>query len=266
MYAAFAVWMLLLVFMGMGVYKLWSRLVPAAWVNWVLLPGTIVSEMAYIFGCLITGGEIRRAKLLISPRTAGGRRRPGDDSAPTTEATQRLKVLGPLIASLLSIVACGAAIVLVHSLLGEPVIESFYLVDGLFSVTYLEKSLPSGWAAMWDQLGRQLDMLRRMCETWGEVDWLDWRVPLFVYLAACLSIRLTPVGRDLRFTLGAAVIFVDLIAGVGVLSDRFTHLVEDIWPLLTYVYATLLFLLTLTLTLQGAVFLVRALMGKGGKD
>jgi len=266
MYAAFAVWMLLLVFMGMGVYKLWSRLVPAAWVNWVLLPGTIVSEMAYIFGCLITGGEIRRAKLLVAPRTAGGRRRHGDDSEPTTEATQRLKVIGPLVASLLSIVACGAAIVLIHSLLGKPVIRTFYLIDGPIYVTYLEKSLPTGWAATWDQVGRQLDMLRRMCETWGEVDWLDWRVPLFVYLAACLSVRLTPVGRDLRFTLGAAVIVVALIAGIGAVSTQFTGLVEDIWPLLTYVYAALLFLLAVTLTLQGAVFLTRALMGKGGKD
>jgi hypothetical protein len=258
--------MLLLVFMGMGVYKLWSRLVPAAWVNWVLLPGTIVSEMAYIFGCLITGGEIRRAKLLVAPRTAGGRRRRGGDSEPTTEATQRFKVLGPLIASLLSIVACGAAIVLVHSLLGEPVIDSFYLVDGLFNVTYLEQSLPTGWAGMWDQLDKQLDMLRRMCETWGEVDWLDWRVPLFVYLAACLSVRLTPVGRDLRFTLSAAVIVVALIAGIGALSTRFTDLVQDVWPLLTYVYATLLFLLAITLTLQGIVLLIRALTGKHAKD
>jgi len=266
--------MLLLVFMGMGVYKLWSRLVPAAWVNWVLLPGTVVSEMAYIFGCLITGGEIRRAKLLVAPRTAGGRRRRGDDSEPTTEATQRFKILGPLIASLLSILACGAAIVLVHSLLGEPVIESFYYVDGLYQAVlddlsraaYLQQSLPTTWDGVWDQFGRQLDLLRRMCETWGDVDWLDWRVPLFVYLAACLSIRLTPVGRDLRFTLTAAVILVALIAGIGALSSDFTDLVQDVWPLLTYVYAKLLFLLALTLTLQGAVFLVRALMGKSARD
>ena len=66
-YATFTVWLFLVLFVGAGVYRLWSGMVRPAWVNWALLPGTVVSEMAYIFGCLITGGAIRRATLLDVP-------------------------------------------------------------------------------------------------------------------------------------------------------------------------------------------------------
>ena len=56
-YVEFTVWLLLIVFCSIAVYRLWTGMVRPAWVNWVLLPGTVVSEMAYIFGCLITGRQ-----------------------------------------------------------------------------------------------------------------------------------------------------------------------------------------------------------------
>ena len=80
-YAAFTLWLVLILFAGIGVYRLWTKLVKPAWVNWALLPGTVVSEMAYIFGCLITGGEIRRAKLMPD----GGGRKGNTDGEPATQ-------------------------------------------------------------------------------------------------------------------------------------------------------------------------------------
>lgn len=249
--------------MGMGVYVLWTRMLKPAWIHWALLPGTVISEMAYIFGCLITGGEIRRAKLLDAPASGDGRKRRTDGAELAAEATSRLRIAGPILAALISMTACGAAIVLAHSLLGEPVLRKFSILDGVVRTMALPESLPTSWEGLWDHLARQLGILRRMCETWGEVDWLDWRVPLFVYLAICLSVRLAPARRNLRFTLAAGVVIAGVIALAGAVSKQFTHLIEDVWPLLTYVYATVLFLLALTLLIRGMVLVVRALAGKG---
>ncbi len=258
-YAAFTFWLLLILFAGIGVYRQWARLVKPSRVSWALLPGTVISEMAYIFGCLITGGEIRRAKL-IPPRDGKG----GEaESEPTAEAAAGLKFVGPIVAALLAIVACGAAIVAVHALLGEPVIRQFRVgTHGLLPVAALPKELPTSWDGLWGQVEGQVSLLRRMCETWGGAKWTNWRVPLFVYLSLCLSVRLSPVRRPVRPTLGAVVAIAAAIALVGLIWRRFDGLMEDIWPLLTYVWASLLFMLVITLLLRGIAALVRILAGK----
>jgi len=261
-YAAFTVWLFGIVFLGVGVFRVWTSVARPLWVNWALLPGTLVSEMAYILGCLITGGEIRKARLLESPGSSGG-----GDSGPATEANQRLKVLGPIVASLLAVLACMGAILLVHRLLGRPVIQAFILGDGWAGgVSELPKALPAGWDALWAQLDRHVALLRRMFETLGRLEWLAWRVPLFVYLSICFSVRLAPVGRDLRATLAALVAVAGVVAAVGALSDRFTNLLaDDLWPLLTYVWALLLALLVLSGLIRGLVSLVQVLAGKGSR-
>lgn len=261
-YAAFTVWLFAILPVGWGVYRLWAGMLRPAWVNWALLPGTVVSEMAYIFGCLITGGEIRRAKLLDTP-SKNGRARQAGESEPTTEAAPRLKIVGPVVAALLSIVACVAAILLVHSLLGKPVIEKFiHGQGGMLAGAELPKELPRSWDAFWRQAELQVSLLKRMCETYGELPWRSWRVGLFVYLAACLSIRLAPVRRPIRPALGAVVLIAAVIALIGVISDRFRNLMQDIWPLLTYVWTSLLLLLVVSLIIRGLVSLVRVLAGK----
>lgn len=249
-YAAFTLWLLLILFTGIGVYRQWARLVKPSRVNWALLPGTAISEMAYIFGCLITGGEIRRAKLIPSREGVEG------EGEPTAEAAAGLKFVGPIVASLLAIVACGGAILAAHALLGEPLIEEFRVGAAL------PQKLPTSWDGLWAQVGMQVSLLRRMCETWGRAEWTNWRVPLFVYLSLCLSIRLSPVRRPVRPTLGAVVAIAGAIALIGLIWGRFDRLMEDIWPLLTYIWASLLFMLVVTLLLRGVVALVRILAGK----
>jgi len=260
-YAAFAIWLLLILFTGVGIYRLWTRLAKPAWVNWALLPGTVVSEMAYIFGCLITGGEIRRAKLV--PDGAGGEG--SGEGEPTSETTAGVKYVGPLVAALLAMAASVAAILAVHALLGEPVIREFVTGGGLLSTAALPKELPTSWEGLWRQIDGQVHLLRRMCETWGEVDWLNWRVPLFVYLSFCFAIRLSPVSRPMRATLAVAAAIAIVIALVGLIWRRFADLVAgDLWGLLTYVWAALLFGLVVTLLVHGVAALVRVLAGKGG--
>lgn len=256
-YAAFTVWLFGIVFLAMGCYSLLTRLVPPAWVNWALLPGTIVSEMAYIFGCLITGGEIHRAKIMPQ----GGE---GKGDTPGTEAASRLGIVGPIIAAWICIVACGAVIIVAHNYLGQPVMQKFESDATSPDKVYLSQELPASVEGFWAQMHKQLDLLHHTCSTWGRLNWSDWHVLVFVYLALCLAVRLAPAGRPLRATLGAAVLVAAMIAGAGAVSVSFTGLIEQLWTLLTYVWCVLLFLLAVTLLLHGLVALARGLAAKGG--
>jgi len=260
-YAAFSIYLLGILFMAMGVYRLWSGMLKPRWVNWALLPGTVVSEMAYIFGCLISGGEIRRAKLMEGGQAPPSRRKAAAaanaEAEPTTEAAPRLRYLGPVIAAFVTLLACGAGILILHAVLGEPVIGGFAA-----AADQLYRSLPASTGDFWQHVDRQLWLLRRMGRTWCELDWLNWRVPVFVYLAGCLSIRLAPVRRSLRATLGAVAALAGIIALVGLLWHRFDGLMGEIWPLLTYVWSALLFLLAASLIIRGGVGLIRGLLEK----
>ena len=259
-YAAFTMWLVFTVFAGIGVYRMWASLGKPAWVNCALLPGTLVSQMAYIFGCLITGGEIKSAKMVPAKGDSGG-------GAPRTSDTPRLKVVGPLAASLMALVACGGAILVVHKALGKPVIDRFGGGDGayVFSApvkTELPKDIPRSWEAGWELASNQVHLVKHTCETWWNLEWKNWRVVLFVYLAICLAVRLGPVSRPIRPTLGAVCMIAGAIAIIGAIDKDFTNLIDAVWPLLTYVWASLLTVLAGTLAVLGAVALWRILTGK----
>ncbi|MFP4106982.1 MAG: hypothetical protein ACLFVU_12945 [Phycisphaerae bacterium] len=254
LYLSFIITFFLILFTAAGIYRLWSGMVKPRYVDWALLPGTLVAEMAYILGTLITGGEVRRAKLLTDGESEG--------SGEAETGTGRFRVLGLIVASLLSLVACGGAIVLCHYLLGTGVIETFiggFL--GIIDTAEMPRELPGSWDGFWEYLEAQLDLLRRMTEAWTKFDWADWRTPLFVYLVACLSVRLAPARRDMRWYLLAVVLIAGVIGLLGAIFQSFDAL-NDLWPLLTYIWANLLFLLTVTLLIRAVVALVRMLMGK----
>jgi len=271
-YAAFSVYLLGMFFLAMGTYRLWADMVGGKWVNWALLPGTVVAEMAYIFGCLITGGEVRRARLMGDGGSNGRRTRKSSgegEGEATTESAPKLPHVGPVVAAFVTILACGAGIVLAHALLGKPVITEFVAgTGGVGTMAELPKALPTSPGAFWDQADQQVNLLRRMAGTWVELDWLNWRVPLFVYLTTCLAIRLAPVRRSLRASLAAAVALAALIGLTGLVWRQFSGLMDDVWPLLTYIWSSLLFLLAVSLVARGVVGLTRALVAgdkaKGG--
>ncbi len=264
-YAAFSVYLLGILFTAMGVYRLWAGIVKPGWVNWALLPGTVVAEMAYIFGCLITGGEVRRAKLMDAGKGGSGKGKSSPGSAgeaePTTEDKPKLRYIGPVVAAFMVIIACGAGILIANALLGEPVIEQFK-AGGTDRLTEQLKDIPVSTGAFWDRFEDQIKLLHRMATTCTELKWTNWRVPLFVYLAMCMTIRIAPVRRPLRPTLAAVVALAGIIALIGVVWTRFDGLMGDLWPLVMYVWASLLFMLWVSLMVRGGVGLVRALAGK----
>ena len=154
--------------MGMGIFTLLARLTKPVVVTCLLLPGTIVSELAYILGCLITGGEIRRSRIM--PESKGG-----DGGQPVTEAQSRLGFFGPLVASTFAIVACGAAILAVNKYVDKgDVVHQFALKsDGLLPPkgSFDEKAPASGAAAVnyfWKLVHSQVDLLKRSTDVLGE--------------------------------------------------------------------------------------------------
>lgn len=251
-YAAFALWFFIILFMAVGVRALWARLVKPVWVAWALLPGTIVSEMAFILGSLITGGEIRHAKILPSS---------GNEGDTEAQAEPRLKIIGPTIASILAVAACCGGIIVSHQLLGQPFIREFIFPNEL-PLSAVPKSLPTTGGAFWDMLAEQARLLQRMSNTIVSVDWLNWRVPLFVYLTICFSLRLCPGRRDLRFTLLAVLVLTALIGLAGVFLPSLGDLMGQFWPLLTYIWTLVLYLLAVSLVIWGAVALVGVLRGR----
>jgi hypothetical protein len=253
----------LTIFLGMGVFALLAKLTKPVVVACLLLPGTIVSELAYIFGCLITGGEIRRSKIMPDSKASDG-------GQPTTEAQSKLGFFGPLIASTFAIVACGAAIVTVNHYMGKSVVHQFAIQsDGMLPPkgSFNEKAPSTAAAAVnyfWKLVHSQVDLLKRSTDVLSELKWKDWKVPLFVYLSLCLGVRLSVATRPVRPTLAAVVLIAGGIAITGALWKKFSDLMNDVWPLLSYVWGLLLLALVATLLLSGLAALFKALAGKSG--
>jgi hypothetical protein len=251
-YAAFIVWFILLVFMGIGVFTLAARLVSGNTVRWLLLPGTLVAEMAAILGCLITGGEVKHATLVGSK---------DGSPEPTTETTGRWKHVTPIVSSILVILACSGGILLARHLLGESVLTTFTVRGFLDGRAALPQELPQQWAEFWAVAADQLVLVRAMCETLSDLAWDNWREVLFVYLSICLAVRLSPARRNLRPTLVGIAVLAGLLAAAGGLWPEMADLVDRLWPLVAYIYAMMLTLLVALLVVSGMVGLVRVLFG-----
>ena len=72
------------------------------------------------------------------------------------------------------LVLAGGAILLAHKLFGQGVIAQFYTADGLLAPAELPKTTPGSWDIFWNQISGQVSLVRRMCETYGRVNWLSW--------------------------------------------------------------------------------------------
>ena len=253
---ALAFWLLLILFTALGVYRLLELFGKPKAVDWLLLPGTIVAELAYVSGCLLTGAEVRSATLFPSA---------GRGKTPTTQTTPKIKVIGPVLSALVAMGGCIAVIVAAHGALGEPVIREF-IVDETDVVPTMGPTLsgllPTTAQEFWDFPAVQVRLVRKMYETWLATDWLDWRAGLFVYLTLCLSIRLAPIRRPIRPALGAAVVAPILLAiSLQAGADLSTR-IDSLWLILTYIWSTLLLVLLIVSLIRGGIYLADVLRGK----
>src|ERR1039457_3488164 len=95
LYVALIFWLLVGLLEAFAIFKLVEGLVRPRWINLVLLPGTVVSEMAHFLAALLTGAAVRDAKL-VSDESIG--------EAPAPSASG-IPVISPLLLALLPILS-----------------------------------------------------------------------------------------------------------------------------------------------------------------
>ncbi len=244
LYAALTFWLLYIVLTATGVLRLWSDLVRPKIINIVLLPGTLVAQMGYLLGLLVTGSNTSNVSLLGSGSSA-------DPEQPAAPAT-RVPVLGPVIVGLLPILACGAGIVLAVRWMGVMSVRHVFAGDAA-------QNLPTSLSAFWNLLHNLVSLMESTLDGLLHCNLADWRMLVFLYLLVCLTVRMAPARGNMRGALGAIVVLGGLAALAGVLLQRPAVWIIDGWPILSVSAAVLSLLLLLSLVVRGAAALVRVI-------
>ncbi len=244
LYAALTLWLLVIVFSAWGVHWLWSRMIKPRAVNTVLLPGTLIAQLGHVLGLLITGNSVRNTSLM------------GDDEKgePTTDSPdkQRIPIVGPVVVGLLPLVACAACLYLAAETLGRGV-----LVAG--ASAEVPQALPGTLAGIWELLRTSITVTENMLNAILASDLLNWANVLFLYLAVCLTVRMTPFEGNRRGAVGAILLSGLVIGLVASLISAVKGAVLNSWSTLSFAVGMLLFLLLVSLLISGVVGLVRIL-------
>ena len=122
-YVAMGMWLFLILLTGMGVYRMWTKHLGGAVADWILLPATVMSEIAYSAGRLITGRPAYGG--IISPRN------PSNDACRTAISGKGGFPVA-MLSSFLVLVVCGAALGLLSGWMGEGAIRAFVSPSGIF--------------------------------------------------------------------------------------------------------------------------------------
>lgn len=244
LYAAFTFWLLVIVFSAWAVHWLWSRMIKPRVVNTVLLPGTLIAQLGHVLGLLITGNSVSNTKLM------------GDDEAgePTANSPdrQRIPVVGPVVVGLLPLVTCAVCL---------------YLAAGMFlrsmpvpeAAPNLPQVLPLTLAGFWELLRTSITVTENMLDSILGSNLANWANILFLYLAVCLTVRMTPFEGNRRGAIGAILLSGLVIAILGSFASPVENAVLTSWAVLNFAVGMLLFLLIVSLLISGVVGLIRLL-------
>jgi len=244
LYAALTLWLLVIVFSAWGVHWLWSRMIKPRAVNTVLLPGTLIAQLGHVLGLLITGNSVRNTSLM-------GDDEKGEPTADTPDK-QRIPVIGPVLVGLLPLVACAACLYLVAETLGRGVVVAGASAE-------VPQALPLTLAGIWDLLRTSITVTENMLNAILSSDLLNWANVLFLYLAVCLTVRMTPFEGNRRGAVGAILLSGLVIGLVASLVSAVKGAVLNSWSTLSFAVGMLLFLLLVSLLISGVVGLVRIL-------
>jgi len=247
LYAVLVFWLVVAIFAAQAACGLLVRLLPAKIVNYLLLPGTVVAQIGHVVALLVTGATIRQTRLIS---------RPEGEPELHAEARPKLPVIGPVLVAVLPMFCCGLGLYLVHK----------WLAVGLAinSRTSLPQDVPLSISEFWKSVGRLVDVLAAMSDSWLHARWSDWRTWLMAYLTVCLTIRIAPLPADVRPALAGLAIFGLLCGLFGMFSDWPEDLLRGSWPAVSFLVGNLLLLLTILLLVSALVGLYRILRGQSG--
>ncbi len=248
-YCAFAIWLFAIVLAARGVLRLLAGMLKPRVVDWIVLPGTLASELARYLACLLTGGEFRSRKLVGDSDT--------DDAAPAG-----VPYLTPLLTGLLPLAACLGLTVLLNATFDSQVYRH-YEASGRDAA----KEFSASNECVWQILRNQVDLLEFVTAAaqakLSQWPWQNWKGWLLMYLTACLVLRTAPASRPLRPTLLGMAIIAGLAAGVAAIFSENAQWLHSVWPLLSFTWSVALALLAATLCIRGLVALSLALTGRG---
>lgn len=247
-YAAMTFWLFVIVFSALGVHRLWSSLIQPKIVNSLLLPGTLVAQLGYILGTLVTGGTVNNTTLV----------KDNESCEPETgeDPQSKVPVIGSVILALLPMVGCAVAIYWTARYFGTP------FLDGMRRAQFNHLLLPTSLPAFFDMLRGMLALVEHLMAVVQASDLQDWQTLLFLYLVICLTVRMAPLTGNLRGSLGAIALFGVFAFLLAQVTKSDTGAFSTAWPLVIFCVAVLLFLLMFSLLLTGAVGLVKTVLGQ----
>jgi hypothetical protein len=251
-YLMLGIWFLLTLLTGMGLYRLWSAKMGGRAVDWLLLPGTLCSELFFLIGRKVTRTPANTGILAPKGNTDGS----AHDATRTSSG-----LLVDMFCSLLAIGVCGTALAMsVLHLGGQWILCDIATIHffGHLSLTELPRSMPTTGGAFWETLEYQIVIIRRTLYAWTQADWSIWKTPLLLYLLIAFSIRLGPVRHDPRASMLVAILLVGITAAVSAMSDSVDYMVgHNVWWVLTGVWGMLMTLLAVTLLAMAIATLIR---------
>ena len=248
-YATMTFWLMVIVFSALGVHQLWSSLIQPKVVNSVLLPGTLVAQLGYVLGLLITGGTVNNTSLIKDDES--GEPQTGGDGKP------RLPIVGTIIIALLPMVGCAVAIYCASRYFGSEVLS------GMAAISVDRLSLPTSLPLFFATIRRGLELAEQLVAVIRGCNLTDWRTLLFLYLVICLTVRMAPLTGNVRGALGAILVTGILAFLIGQITGSAEGPIASAWPLITFSAAVLLLLLIVSLLLKGVVGLIRTCAGHG---
>ncbi|MCG3181368.1 MAG: hypothetical protein BIFFINMI_03755 [Phycisphaerae bacterium] len=251
-YLALTFWMMVALLEAYGIFKLFEGIVRPRWIHLVLLPGTVVAETGHFIAALLTGAPVQDAKLVSDESIA--------DAGKAPPAKSGVPVLSPLLIALLPIVAAMTIIYLLYrGGVDDGVVSSFSSNVGFLRVLHGDSGLAQelGWR-LGDWFGLAHGVLSGCQSLLGALPFEDladhWMGWLFIYLTACLAIRMVPLRHKLRSGM-AAILLVGAFCWLLGLIEKVNDGIHAAWPLVAYVIALLTVLLGIALLVRGAIAL-----------
>ncbi len=243
LYAAMVFWLLVLVFAAYGTHQLWAGMMKPNVLNVVLLPGTLIAQAGRIVGMLVTGAQINNVALLTTADQT--------KTAKSKAQQPKIPVVGPVLVALLPMLACGFAIHMVVTTLGQDVLPA--------STEATSNTLPLTFNSLWELLRSTIGVAEHVTGIVLSSDFRDWQTWLFVYLIVCLTVRMAPMPGAHRGAIGAVLLIGVLISLVGRFTEASEGAIDGLWDLLNFSVGCLLCLLLLSLMARGGVGLFRIL-------
>jgi len=241
-YAALVMWLVIIVFCAQGVYHLWTRFAKPKLVNILLLPGTLVAQLGYVLGCLVTGSPVGNATLMG-----------GDGGSQGGPPKAKVPLIGSMIVALGPLITCGVTIYLLTVFLADEMVRP---------IGSARQQIPLSVGQCWRLLHDAINLAESFAGAFEPRKLIRWQHLLALYLTICLTVRMAPLPGNLRGgVLGVAGLGL-ILAIVNVFVDSIRPAVIHVWPVVSLAAAALLFLLAISLAVRAAASLVMILVGK----